>query len=212
MESTWWRNATERDAAKAWQYAVGWSELDPQARAAAAIIREQAMQKWPGVDVDQVLRRTDLAEDLGNVAADLDSARHDRVDAAEREDLARELEDDAAEARDDDPERADALTREAEGYQLDAEKLREHAAGTERQAEVAAAGESDERVQAYARTSEKELVGVQSGAARTARMDSAPGFGRPAKDAVRNKRKAGAKARPAGGRGAAKIRDTELGR
>jgi hypothetical protein len=212
VERAWWTNATERDAATVWQHAVGWSEHDPQAKAAAGIIREQAMHKWPGADVDQLLRRTDLAEDLGNAAADLESARHDRVDAAAREDLARELEDDALEAGDEEPARAEALAREAEGYQLDADRLEDHAATTERGAGPTTAGESGDRDQAYARTSERELAGVQSGAARTARLDSAPGFGRPAKEAVTTKGKTGAKARPARGRGAAKVRDTELGR
>lgn len=210
VEERWWQAATERDAARVWDYAAGWSAHDPQARAAAAMIRQHAAKTWPDADLDKVLNRAwsfNAVEDYEAAIWDAASARHERADAAARDDL-HDLEDQAAEADEDDPELATSLTREAEGYQAEAVQLREHAAATGGGAGAAAGGAGEP----YARTSEKELVGVRSSAAKTARMDSAPGFGRPAKDAVRPDGKGASKARPSKSRTSAKVRDAELGR
>lgn len=150
VDARWWDVATKRDASHAWQYAAGWAADDPQARAGAGIIREVAAKKWPGRDIDDLLNRSwkrDTAEDVANAAGDLKTSRHDRADAAEREELAHELQDRADAVREDEPDQADALTTEAEGILADARALEERAA-------------SDPEQAPYSRSSERELVGV----------------------------------------------------
>lgn len=200
VDARWWDVATVRDASRAWQYAAGWAADDPQARAGAGIIREFAAKKWPGRDVDDLLNRSwkpDVAEDVANAAADRQTSRHDRVDAAERGELAHELQDQADAVREDEPDQADALTAEAEGYLADARGLEERAS-------------SDPEQSAYSRSNERELVGVGQ-AARDARLDSAPGFGRPSKDLMK-KDQGGKRASNRRARTTTKQRESERGR
>ena len=212
-EPRWWDSAQPEDVARAWGTAAAWSEHDPQARAAAQLLREGTARKWPGANVEDVFRlphvnggsdRPDLrniTEDLANALDDMDQARADRAEAAEREDLAEELRDQADEQLPEAPENVEALTREAQGYEVDAERLQEHATPL------------DERgVSEYVRTSERELAGVSSAAAKQARMDSAPGFGKPSKDALIAPPKTSAAGRARKAAGQSKTRGQDLGR
>jgi len=139
-EPRWWDAAEPKDVARAWGTAAAWSEYDPQARAAAQLLRQGTARKWPGANVEDVIRlphvytggsgRPDLrnpAEDLPNAPDDRDQARADRAEAAEREELAQALRDQAGGQLPEAPENVEALTREAKGYEVDAERLQEHA-------------------------------------------------------------------------------------
>jgi len=206
-------SAQPEDVARAWGTAAAWSEYDPQARAAAQLLAEGTARKWPGASDEDVFRlphvyggsdRSDLrniTEDLANAANDMDQARADQAEAAEREDLAEELRDQDVEQLLEGPENVEALTREAEGYDVDADRLQEHAIPLHEH------GASE-----YARTSERELAGVSSVAAKQARMDSAPGFGKPSKDALAAPTKASAAGRARKAAGQSKTRAQDLGR
>lgn len=184
-EPRWWDAAQPEDVARAWGTAAAWSEYDPQARAAAQLLREGTARKWPGAQVEDVFRlphvycglyRPDLrkiTEDLANALDDMDQASADRAEVAEREDLADELRDQGDEQLPEAPDNVEALTREAQGYEVAAERLQEHATPLD-----------EGGVSEYARTSECELAGISSAAAKQARIDSAPGFGKPSKDAL----------------------------
>jgi 1,4-alpha-glucan branching enzyme len=177
------------------------------------LLKEGTARKWPGANVEDVFRvphvhggpdRPDLrniTEDLANALDDMDQARADRAEAGEREDIADVLRDQAGEELPEVPDNVEALTREAEGYDVDAERLQEQAIPLQER------GTSE-----YARTSERELAGVSSAAAKQARMDSAPGFGKPSKDALTASKMTPAAGRARTAAGQSKTRAQDLGR
>jgi hypothetical protein len=99
----------------------------------------------------------------------------------EREELAHELR--QAEAAEDEPDQAEALTAKAEGILPAPGPDERPASGPARVV--------------YSRSSERELVDV-SQAARNARLDSAPGFGQPTKDAMKKDQAAKTRIEPTG--------------
>jgi len=86
-DSRFWDSASARDVGQVWEAARSWSEQDPQAAAAADLVRSGVVRKW-GIDVDALTATgagrspRDQASDLVNAIADQAAARHERLDSA----------------------------------------------------------------------------------------------------------------------------------
>ena len=81
-DARWWDSARPQDVGAVWEAAQAWKNLDPQAAAAADLVRAGVARKW-GRDVD------DLVDGLTDAAA----ARHERQDAQVDREQAQRLED-----------------------------------------------------------------------------------------------------------------------
>lgn len=175
----WWSEATEQQASRAWQYASAWSGQDVAARVGAEQIREFAATRWPDRDVDHLLRTSyDLTQEFAEVEADRRMAERDRDEAQERQEQAAEAAQEAERENAPTPS-LDAAELDHDAQELYAEAARHDNAATDREHELVAAT-------AYTRTTVEELEGVPAAAA-TARLDSAPNFGRPSREATAGK-------------------------
>ena len=74
-QDRWWDKARTEDIAAAWQTAVAWQGLDPEAAATVTVIRQQVKDRF-SVDVDTI------RPDARTVQATLDE--HDRAPAPQR--------------------------------------------------------------------------------------------------------------------------------
>lgn len=175
----WWSEATEQQAARAWQYAAAWSTQDASARVGANQIREFAAGKWKDRDIDQMLRQSyDIGQEMADVASDRRMAEQDRDAAQQREEQAAELKEQA-----DRDGRPTAPAADTVALEKQAQELQDEAEHHDTDADV----EERELVTVgYSRTTVEELEGVPTAAAQ-ARLDSAPNFSRPSREATAGK-------------------------
>ena len=106
MDKRWWDTASGRDIERVHEAATAWKNLDPAARDAADVIREQVQRRY-GLDIDNLgADETTVAAAMAKSERDRDQAQSERTAGRDENAQAAQL---LAEADREDRERAKAV-------------------------------------------------------------------------------------------------------